>query len=139
MTSFHFQFYICYAYKKKPQFSLEYYSNINLLQKKFICNFTIKKIVQTRSIKKKTSSPILEHFIQINYAPLTPPTRPYLPKTNNHLSFPLVRIKQSMVTEFPQITTPFPWRRVSTDSKNFLASAPRRWKLSRHRWSQKTR
>lgn len=29
-----------------------------------------------------------------------------------------------MVTEFPQITTPFPWRRVSTDSKNFLASAP---------------
>lgn len=71
--------------KKVPTIFITILFKRYFISKKVYLQFLIKKIVQTRSIKKKkTSSPILEHFIQINYAPLTPPTRPYFPKTNNH-------------------------------------------------------
>lgn len=52
MTSFHSQFYICYAYKKKPQFSLEYYSNITLLQKSSFAILQSRRLFKQDRLKK---------------------------------------------------------------------------------------
>lgn len=129
--------------KKVPTIFITILFKRYFISKKVYLQFLIKKIVQTRSIKKKKN--FLSNFrtfhsnklrsINTTHAPIFPKNQ----QSSFHLPFPLVRIKQSMVTEFPQITTPFPVATRVHRFKELSRIRPRRWKLSRHRRFQKTR